>query len=97
MRVALPEAKRLTLKQQAELAVLPWQLWRYIREMRDEGFDFTGWREDLTPACCGVCGKAATVAPGAWAPGAVDWDAIIDFLERLLPIILKIIEIFGGL
>lgn len=34
--------------------------------------------------------------PTAWAnkPG-IDWDAIIAFIEKLLPLILKFIEIFS--
>jgi len=35
--------------------------------------------------------------PEAWAAEAptVDWDAIIEFLERLIPLILKILSLFG--
>jgi len=28
---------------------------------------------------------------------SIDWDALIAFIERLLPLILQIIEMFGGL
>lgn len=27
---------------------------------------------------------------------AIDWDSLADFLERMIPIILQLIEIFGG-
>ena len=37
----------------------------------------------------------AAVAEGLATVTAIDWDGLISFIERLLPIILKLIELFG--
>lgn len=33
--------------------------------------------------------------PKAFAQAQIDWDALIAFIEKLLPLILKIIELFN--
>jgi hypothetical protein len=35
--------------------------------------------------------------PKAFAKPGIDWEGILAFIEKLLPIILKFISIFGGL
>jgi hypothetical protein len=34
--------------------------------------------------------------PRAYATAELDWDAILNFLERLIPLILRLIELFGA-
>ena len=51
--------------------------------------------EDHSIIAAAVLAKIQGDNPEAFADPGVDWDALIEFIERLLPIILQIIEMFS--
>lgn len=97
-------AKPLTRKQQRELGLLPRQVMRGTIALAKAG--------DITPDMTAsemafVYAASVTVAPeyaGAWnqvsaGEYGADWDSIIEFLERLMELLVKflplIIDIFA--
>ena len=93
------EAKRLSRKQKRELGILPRQVLSKARELAKAG-DIT---QDMTKREMAFV-YAAEVASSAEYGGAwnqvsdgtygADWDAIIDFLERLFELLVKFLPMF---
>ena len=42
-----------------------------------------------------VLGNAVNARPAVFRDAAIDWDKLLAFLEKLIPLILKIIALFG--
>ncbi len=62
-----------------------------LKEMRDAG-ELEG--KSNSQLAVEVLDKALDQKPEAFANPAIDWDAIMAFLEKLIPLILKIISLF---
>jgi hypothetical protein len=60
------------------------------RELKAAG-QLTGDRETDAET---ILSKAITKNPKAFADPALDWDSILAFIERILPLILTIISLF---
>jgi len=43
-----------------------------------------------------VLNELVAANPKAFSDPAIDWDKLIAFIEKLIPLILKIIALFGG-
>jgi hypothetical protein len=65
---------------------------RAARELKKAG----ELSDDSETAAAQIAAKLAADKPGDFAKlSAVDWDAIIAFIEKLIPLILQLIEIFS--
>lgn len=86
--------KRLGLLERRKLGLTIGQLRPVVKQMIDEGrLD----PENHSAAAAAVMDELASKNPSAWQDpmGAPDWDAILEFLEKLMPLILKLIALFG--
>ena len=85
----------LTLRQRRAMGLTVRNMARAARELAADGsIDKDTPREDVAEL---VLEKIVTENPKAFADPGVDWDAILAFIEKLLPLILAIISMFGGL
>lgn len=51
--------------------------------------------EDRTAVAAAVLEKHIDANPGAFEqPQGIDWDSLLEFIERLIPLILRIIDLF---
>lgn len=93
------KAARLTRKQKRALGILPRQVLPRIRAMAKEG-DIDKEMTAREMAFCYATEVASTAEYGsAWksvteGTYGVDWDGLIDFLERLFELLMKFIPIF---
>jgi hypothetical protein len=53
--------------------------------------------EDADVAAAQIAAALAGENPKAFAGPGIDWDAILAFIEKLLPLILQIISIFSAI
>ena len=92
-------SERLSRRQKRELGILPIQVLRRAREMAREG-DLTEGMSPLDMAFCYAaevssseefCGTWEQVRGGTYG---VDWDGIIEFLERLFELLIKFLPLF---
>lgn len=86
---------RLGLLRRRRLGLTVGQLLPIVRDLKARGLI-----DDDNPSAAAVAVAAHLhgVDP-AWQAEAkvgADWDAILDFIERLIPLILKLIALFGG-
>ena len=98
-KVEKKSADRLTRREKRELGILPRQVLSKARQMAKDG-DIT---KDMSYKEMAFC-YAAEVADspeygGAWkqineGKYGVDWDGIIEFLEKLFELLIKFIPIF---
>ena len=82
----------LTIRQRREMGLTLRNVTRIVKEL-DEAGEIT---EDTTVEEAAVMVLSVLVedTPAAFQDPAIDWEAILAFLERLLPLILQIIAIF---
>ena len=73
------------------LGILPWQITLTLFAMRNEGADLKNMTVEQLKAA--ILLECQSEHPEAWADG-VDWEAIAEFLERIIPLILQIISLF---
>ena len=88
------EARRgLTFRERRELGLTFRNILRVTKQLQENGE-----LEDLTQAeiAAEVMAVIAEENPKSFAEASLDWDGILNFIERLLPIILKLIELFGA-
>jgi hypothetical protein len=89
------EGRGLTIRQRREMGLTAANIFRVTRELcRDGTIDKSTPREDVAQA---VIDRLVIENPKAFADPSVDWDAILAFIEKLLPFILQIIALFGGI
>jgi len=102
------EGRRITLgrRDQRALGLTRASVRRVLRELRREGWE--GDREELAyevqdrlyqkhaEAWEAVAREHGVMATGSGEEVAVDWDGLLDFLEALIPIIERLLEIFDG-
>ena len=84
--------KRLRIREARRLGLTVRNIGPIVRKIRDEP-DFA----DKTHAeiAVEVAERLAEQNPDGFRDPNLDWDAIIEFIEKLLPLILKLIEIFS--
>jgi len=97
--VASPEASeeavgRLGILERRKLGLTFRNVLRAAKEL-DAAGQFDAENPDLTSARLAV--KLAAENPKAYQEVGVDWDAILAFIEALLPLIIQFMTIFGGL
>ncbi len=81
--------RELTWRQRAELGLTPGKLAQRLKTLRDSG-------EIDAQSSDGEIAAALTASIHKDHPKAkVDWDAILAFIEKLIPLILQIIELFS--
>jgi hypothetical protein len=61
------------------------------KKLKKEG-KLVGSRKDKAAA---ILNELVTADPQAFADPSIDWDAILAFIEKLLPLILTIIGLFA--
>lgn len=82
------DSAKLTLRDRQKLGVTLSNLLRKARKLRNEGVDITAKSlleaviDDLSPA-------------NDLQVTTINWEAILKFIEELLPIILKLIALFS--
>lgn len=86
------EAGRLTFRERRKLGLTFRNVLRTARQLNAAGELSSA--EDV--AAGQIAFAIAAESPKAYADPAVDWDAILAFLEGLMPIILQLIEIFNS-
>jgi len=90
---AVPEAKTgLTFKQRRAMGLTVKNV-RTILAAKQAAGELEGrTTEDIAAE---VLADLVDQNPKAFADPAIDWDAILAFIEKLIPLILKIIALFG--
>lgn len=87
------EARRtLTFRQRREMGLTLVNLIRVTRQLAADGVINKDTPQDEVRDA--VLSKLAEENPVACADPTLDWDAILAFLEKLLPFILQIIALF---
>jgi len=86
-------AKRpgLSWRQRRAMGITPRNMIRVVREMEKDGSLESVDQAELSAM---VLDRLMTENPKAFADPSLDWDAILSFIEALLPVILKIIALF---
>jgi len=87
------EARRgLSFKQRRAMGITIKNIRLKLVEMKKDGR-----LDDVTQADVAtmVLGELITDNPKAFSDPSIDWDGIIAFIERLIPLILKIMALFG--
>jgi hypothetical protein len=91
MMTETPEARGLTLRQRREIGLTLRNCIRVARGLnRDDELS-----DDPDIAAGQIAVALAGENPQAFV--GVDWDAILEFIEKLIPLIMKIIALFGGI
>jgi hypothetical protein len=83
----------LSWLQRRRLGITPLNMARVAKRLKAENEDFDEWsREEIAAA---VLNELMNENPTAFADvAAIDWDGLLAFIERLLPVILQIIAPF---
>ena len=81
----------LTWRQRRKLGLTVRNVIRVTREMKKAG-DLEGVSQAELSAM--ILNQLMTENPKVYADPSLDWDALLDFIERLIPIILKIMSLF---
>jgi hypothetical protein len=103
-----PASARLRVLERRRMGLTARNVIRVLRQMKEDGklAQFVnasaadGVKEiDISNLSIAIAGELASENPGDWSD--VDWDAIIDFIERLLALLIEylpiIIDLFMGL
>lgn len=85
-------SKRLTFKQRRALGLTFRNVRVKMTEMADAG-ELEGLSQSEMAA--EVLNRIVADNPQAFRDPAIDWDALLEFLERLIPIILQLISLFS--
>lgn len=89
---------KLTFRQQWKLGIRPVQVWKRCKTLSRQGvIDKDMSPRDIAYAVMVDCATDDRFAQ-AWqedvASGNIDWEAIADFLERVVELLLKILPLF---
>lgn len=83
--------RELTLRERREMGLTVLNIAQVARELKQSGdIDAQTSQAEIAAA---IAIKLESKNPQAFGAG-VDWDAILAFIERLLPLILKLIALF---
>lgn len=89
------EGRGLTIRQRREMGLTAANIFRTTRELvRDGTITKDMDKDDITQV---VVDRLVVDNPKAFADPGVDWDAVLAFIEKLIPFIMQIIALFGGL
>lgn len=79
--------------QRRRLGITPLNMARVVKRLKSEREDFDEWSHEEIAA--EVLNELMNENPTAYADvAAIDWDGLLAFIERLLPVILQIIALF---
>lgn len=84
---------RIGLIERRRLGLTTANMVRAARELKTEG----AWPADAKAQSQAILAKLIDENPDAYLVPAIDWDGLLAFIERLIPLILKLIELFGGI
>jgi len=87
---AQPELRDLSRREARQLGLTIRELATIARELKAQG-QLTGNRETDAET---ILTKAIERNPKAFADPSLDWDAILAFIEKILPLILMILSLF---
>ena len=83
----------LSWRQRRRMGVTPLNMARVVKNLKEQHEDFDEWSQEEIAAA--ILDELVNDHPQAFAEvGAIDWDGLLAFIEKLLPIILKIIAMF---
>jgi hypothetical protein len=87
------EGRGLTFRQRRDMGLTLINLIRVTRTLASEGvIDKSTPQEEVRDA---ILSRLAADNPVACADPGIDWDAVLAFLEKLLPFLLQILALFG--
>ena len=87
-----PAAKRPTLAQRRAMGITIRNIRKHVAAMKKAGeLD----PDDHAATAAQVLNRLVGENPRAFADPGVDWDGLLAFIERLIPLILRIMEIFS--
>lgn len=91
----LPEKRwLLTWRKRREMGITFRNVLAKARQLkREDRFD----KNDIPSMALGIQGMIVADNPKVFEDPAVDWDAILEFIERLLELLVKFLPIFFGL
>ncbi len=92
-QTTLPEARELKLRERIRLGLTIPNMVRKAKELRAAGTLDT---ENPDIAAAQIAAAIAADNPKAYAEPGIDWEGILAFIERLLPLILQLISIFSA-
>jgi hypothetical protein len=91
--MSVVEGRGLTFRQRIDMGLTVPNMLRVAREMKRNG----ELSDDADVAAAQIAAALAGENPKAFADPSIDWDAILAFIEKLLPLILQIISIFSAI
>lgn len=83
----------MNIFQRREMGLTIGNIRRATKQLLDDGTITTDTPRDEMAAA--VLNQLVVENPKAFADPSLDWDALLAFIERLLPIILQIIALFA--
>lgn len=93
MSTDLERRRTLTFRQRRDMGLTLINLVRVTRQLASEGaIDKDTPQEEVRDA---ILNRLAMDNPAACADPTIDWDAVLAFLEKLLPFLLQILALFG--
>jgi hypothetical protein len=87
------ESRGLTFKQRREMGLTLANCLRTAKKLKQAGV----LSDDPDVASGQIAAELAGENPKAFADPSLDWDAILEFIEKLLPLIMPLIAIFGAI
>ena len=87
------EGRGLTIVQRRKLGLTLGNCLRSARKLRRSG----ELSDDPDIAAGQIAADLAGENPSAFGDPGIDFEAILAFIERLLPLIMQLISIFGGI
>ena len=84
--------RRMGILERRRLGLTFGNIARVAKDLKSKG----QLAEDPTIAAGQIMAQIAAENPQTYSEPGVDWDAILEFIEALLPIILQIIEMFSA-
>jgi hypothetical protein len=89
------QGRGLTIRQRREMGLTVANIMRATRKLCQDGTI----TKDMSKEDVAILVQEQLVMdnPKAFADPSVDWDAVLAFIEKLLPFIMQIIALFGGI
>lgn len=94
------DQRRATRRARRELGLTFFGIAQYLKAIKEDGElrceDVERAKAQASRLAAQVLNRAIETHPNVSLGEGIDWDAILEFLEKLIPIIMRIIAIFAA-